>query len=777
MRRFASIPAVVRLSFGCFAAGLCVLLVFFGTGSAGARARTTLTVCPGVSGDYIHIQDAVNAASAGDTILVCDGLYVEQVVIDKTLTLEAEAQAAEIKAPPLLVPGPGLSPDDPRDYSIVTVNGADVTIRGFTIAGPGGPLISTPPTGENIGEGVNVIRGGAVTLTNNHITDIRDEPLSGGQYGFAAANGGTLTDGTTPVAGGNVTATGNTIDNYQKGGFYVSGPWVADIENNTVDAGQPREVPAPNGIQVSHGASGIVKGNVVLNNNNASTSQGTGILIYLSSAVTVTGNTVEHNQYGIFGWSAAPLTVAHNTVTDSLFGIDLFETSGAVISDNTSIDAIKGGLLNESPGTGNTWLDNSATGALSPDTDCTDQTTGAGTAGTGNTWTGNVAPTASPVGICTLRPITTIDLDPVAPDGPNGDYSGPVHVTVSADPAGGPAVTETRCVLDPPTPPTTFSDLPSTPCPYLGNGAQVHGAGHHTIYAMSINAGGLTDNAMRSTSFTITESPAPEPPPEGPNLKITKTASTDTVHPGGQVSYELVVQNLGPGEGSLVTVEDPTPAGLVFHSAVPSQGHCALGPPLRCELGKLVAGGEALIQVTATVAAHASGSIVNHATVWDDRLDPNLTNNTASATVHVTPGAQAMSDLVVTKHVDRHTAAVGQRLHYTITVTNKGPDTALQVKLTDTPALPIRVVSTHVSASQGSCQTGPPLTCSLGRLRPGARAAVNITAVTRVAGVQINTVGAISENRDPHPKTNVASARTLIHPERKPAPPPPRVTG
>jgi uncharacterized repeat protein (TIGR01451 family) len=749
----------------CAAVVLFALLGVLGMGDAGARTRATITVCQNGSGQYTKIQLAVNAAAAGDTIRVCGGTYVEQVFIDKNLTLEAiDPRAAEIKAPAQMVPGPGLPANVVDNYAIVTINGANVTIRGFTIAGPGGPENLPAESGERLGRGVNVIGGGSVTLTNNRITDIRDQTLSGNQTGIG-------------VAGGNVTATGNTIDNYQKGGFFVNVSGVADIQNNTVDAG-PRTpgAAAPNGIQVSRGASGIVKGNVVLNNSDV-TEAGTGILIYLAGNVTVTGNTVEHNQNGIVGFSqSAPLTVEQNAITDSNFGIDLFDTSGAVISDNTSVDAIKGGLVNESPGTGNTWLDNSATGALSPSTDCIDLTTGSATAGTGNTWTGNVAPTAHPVGICTLRPITTIDLDPVAPDGPNGAYSGPVHVTVSADPAGGPAVTETRCVLDPPTPPTTFADLPSTPCPYLGTGADVSAPGLHTVYAMSINAGGLTDAAMRSTSFTITKASPPDPPPLGADLALTKTASSDTVHPGGQVTYQLVVQNHGPGDAMGVTVEDPSPSGLSFVDAHPSQGQCTITRELRCSLGTVAAGGEALVQLTATVAANASGAIVNTATVWDDRVDPNPANNTATSAVHVTaaPPAQPVSDLVITKQVDRRVARLGQRLTYTITVTNKGPDAATNVRVADALALPVRVrvVSTH--PRQGHCHTGLPITCTLGSLHAGARITITIVAVASVTGRQTNTAAVISESRDPHPRNNVAAATTMIL-RRAPSPPP--VTG
>jgi len=250
-------------------------------------------------------------------------------------------------------------------------------------------------------------------------------------------------------------------------------------------------------------------------------------------------------------------------------------------------------------------------------------------------------------------------------------------------------------------------------------------------------------------------------------------------HPGEQVTYELVVRNRGPGDATEVMVEDPSPSGLVFREAHPSQGHCTITTKLRCAFGTVRAGGQALVQVSATIASDATGRIVNEATVWGNQGDPNESNDTATSIVHVTPGTGPVSDLVLTKHVDRQTALQGQRLRYTITVTNRGPDTAANLRLTDTPTLPLRVLSIH--AGQGHCQTGPPLTCTLGTLRSGAHTTITITAVATAAGAQTNTAAVMSESRDPHPSSSVAAVRTTIAPVRRPSrprpPPPPRVTG
>ena len=64
---------------------------------SGAFAASTLYVnCPGKSPQYTHIQNAVNAAGSGATIIVCSGIYHENVSVlssQTNLTIEANAGA------------------------------------------------------------------------------------------------------------------------------------------------------------------------------------------------------------------------------------------------------------------------------------------------------------------------------------------------------------------------------------------------------------------------------------------------------------------------------------------------------------------------------------------------------------------------------------------------------------------------------------------------------------------------------------------------------------
>ena len=545
----------------------------------------------------------------------------------------------------------------------------------------------------------------------------------------------------------------------------------------------PTAVNGQNGIQVSGGASERIVGNFVDDNFfTPNTVLATGILLSEVGDVIVADNTLDGNQGGIvLSPQSAPVTVEHNGLSGGHWGILLNPAMGAQISRTGATVPSSGGIA-AFGSSGNTLVGNSATGAEPGHFDFVDDSEGSGSAGTANTWTGNIGASSHPPNISSPNgPITTIALHPAVPDGPDGALSRSVRVIVSASSVGGSPVTSTRCVLDPHTRPTRFQDLPTTHCPYLGAGAEVSGPGHHTVFAMSINAAGITDAAMQSTSFTITRSPPPQPPPLGPDLRLTKTASSDTVHPGGQVTYQLVVVNHGPGEAIGVTVEERAPRGLSFRHAESSQGHCAIrGGVIRCPLGALHAGGGALVQVAASVAADASGTIENRATVWDDRADPHAANNTATSTVQVTPGTQPVSDLRLQLHGPSGHVRAGEHHTFTIGLDNHGPDPAADVVITFTTNLPMRIVSAALVArvasahtASVSCTSALPVRCVVRMVSVGVRQTLRIVAVPLVSGVLRSSAGVVSASLDPNPASSVVTATTSIASHK----PPPRFTG
>ncbi|MDD3932256.1 MAG: PKD domain-containing protein [Methanoculleus sp.] len=79
----------------------------------------------GEGGDYAAIQAAVDAAAAGDTIVVKDGAYTENVLVDRALTLMTENGPANVTVTAAVPTKP-----------VFDLRADGITIRGFTTRGP-----------------------------------------------------------------------------------------------------------------------------------------------------------------------------------------------------------------------------------------------------------------------------------------------------------------------------------------------------------------------------------------------------------------------------------------------------------------------------------------------------------------------------------------------------------------------------------------------------------------------------------------------------------------
>jgi parallel beta-helix repeat protein len=80
----------------------------------------TLYVGGGGAGNYTTIQEAIDAASDGDTVFVYAGTYNENVVIDKSIALMGQSRA-------------NTTIDGQDTGNVVTVKANSVTVSGFTI--------------------------------------------------------------------------------------------------------------------------------------------------------------------------------------------------------------------------------------------------------------------------------------------------------------------------------------------------------------------------------------------------------------------------------------------------------------------------------------------------------------------------------------------------------------------------------------------------------------------------------------------------------------------
>ena len=166
---------------------------------------------------------------------------------------------------------------------------------------------------------------------------------------------------------------------------------------------------------------------------------------------------------------------------------------------------------------------------------------------------------------------------------------------------------------------------------------------------------------------------APQP---GADLALAKTVNDPTPNVGDTITFTVTLTNAGPVTATSVEVSDLLPAGLSFVFALPSQGSYDPASGL-WDVGAVTAGASQTLLVGATVVSpkrQKNKAKISHA----DQVDPHKSNNSASATE--TP---QQADLGLAKTVSNRTPNVGDMVAFTITLSNKGPDTATNVQVSD----------------------------------------------------------------------------------------------
>ena len=222
-----------------------LVLCFVGTASA-----MTWSVDDNSRAEFTGIQDAINNAKDGDTIIVYSGIYYENVVVDKSVTLKGIGH-------PVVDAG--------GRESAITLTADGITLVGFNATHSGS---SAKEAGIRVSSNNNTITGN--NASNNH-------------------------DGIRLGGSNNNTITGNNVSNNNFDGISLS----SSSNNNTI-TGNNVSNNNYHGISLDDSSNNTVTGNNVCNNNRC------GIDLYDSSNNNIYPNNFINNTDNVCSYEPTP---------------------------------------------------------------------------------------------------------------------------------------------------------------------------------------------------------------------------------------------------------------------------------------------------------------------------------------------------------------------------------------------------------------------------------------------------------------------------------------
>ncbi len=284
---------------------IAILIAFLAVAPCSAAV---ITVDASGSADYQSIQEAVNNAQDGDTIVVRPGTYTEEVGFNgRRVTLRSQDPNE-----PTVVAATIITSDSGHSVYFDFGEGSASVLEGFTITGHGvfcagtGPTISKNVIHDCTGAGIGGERDAAPIIVGNTITACTQE----GIYGC----GGRIED--------------NTISRNYAGIAYSSGP----IRNNTI---------TDNDLEGIYACENTIEGNVISGNsaglgycdglvlNNRIIANGSaGGLYYCDGDVVgnvIVGNVASSDGGGLFG--------CYGTIRNNVIAGNRSEGDGGGLAD------------------------------------------------------------------------------------------------------------------------------------------------------------------------------------------------------------------------------------------------------------------------------------------------------------------------------------------------------------------------------------------------------------------------------------------------------------
>jgi hypothetical protein len=311
----------------------------------------------GTHGPKKTIQAGVNVVDIGGTVNVAAGVYDEQVVVTKSLTLRGVGDATIVRpsAPGVLtslyvIPAGYWKTQNNTLASVISVQyagGSGVTVSDIKVDGTN---VAPRPDKKQFTVGVSYgVTGGLI----DNVTVVNLETVSEGprSYGFWLDGWNTATS---------VEVRDCYVEHFNRNGIMVNGATLtAYVHDNTIK-GLTRVSQVPNGIIIMDGATANISRNTITDCHYTPAGPpqwyacGIGMYQYCAPGVVIEHNTVSQCDVGIAPSNDA--IVRHNLLTNNYIGLTLDQgASNDTIICNDILNNIDGIVMGLDPGSVVHW--------------------------------------------------------------------------------------------------------------------------------------------------------------------------------------------------------------------------------------------------------------------------------------------------------------------------------------------------------------------------------------------------------------------------------------
>ncbi len=317
------------------------------------RAKAT-TLYVGGAGlvNYTTIQSAVDDAMPGDTVYVYSGVYLENVILNKTMSLIGENRETTT-----------INGNKWESGDVVSISADWVNVSGFTVT-EGGHYY--PP---EAGIGLHYVQNCHI-YNNNVSSNHFGMNLFWSDDNKIIKNNVSADDIKLHNSNNNIVSNNTMV----RGGILISGRYLEHWNTHTIDtsntvddkpvyywkdmvggtippgAGQVILANCSNVVvenqDVSNGNVGILLGFSANNTiaNNTATFAGIGIRFFSSSNNTMTNNRLSSNFYGIFFSSSTNVILSANNISNNYYGVRFFYSGNVTIVRNVFFGNIGDGI-------------------------------------------------------------------------------------------------------------------------------------------------------------------------------------------------------------------------------------------------------------------------------------------------------------------------------------------------------------------------------------------------------------------------------------------------